>query len=77
VIGIECGQHEDSSSYENALECALEFCKNIVNTDETTEIQESVNKEAYRAETSLSFPKGYCVVRDFHEFEKIEKNTLL
>lgn len=75
VIGIECWQHEFGQGFETALECVLQFQKNIEKKNKDVNSNQEVKE--FSVSHSVSFPLGFEVARDFGAFEKIHPWTVL
>ena len=77
ILAVETGSHEEQESFDNAVNCILQFCKNCGVLQKESESEKRKFYE-YKTITSIFYPKeNYFAPKSFLAFEELTRNQVL
>jgi hypothetical protein len=78
ILGIETGIHVAGESFEIAIKCALEFCRNCGLLPKSPNKTNMKKYKVYKVVRSVFYPDtSFATVRDFAPFEQLTTKTIL
>jgi len=78
ILGIETGIHVAGKSFEIAIKCALEFCRNCGLLPKSPGKTNIKKYKVYKVVRSVFYPDtSFATARDFAPFEQLTTKTIL